>query len=360
MIYPPRLDNHEAGRPQPCPTFDPQTVDILGSVHQSLCLQALHNQSALRQPMSRVFFDYYIHRTNKILSVFQGVTNTFIEKLLPTCRRDSGALSIPHLKGAWFLLQTCRRLPASRLHEDTRTFISELYAYTATLANVTLGIKSDDWISDDMALFLMTKNGPTESSGKISGRIYELFQLIPAVSKLARKRETEEYLQLGTWDTRSSYLSLGRRSYLGNQMSRTKFVQCAVGSTNKHSSSTSSFERFDKSLKDGVDSGSMYSPLVKTSFNSYIELLLSVPVESPISTTLCWPLVVFGSCAKLPEHCDAIRRRLTAMSTVLALVHALEASRLLEILWVKGDSSLAHPLSLEAIIKEENITILFL
>jgi hypothetical protein len=213
-----------------------------------------------------------------------------------------------------------------------------------------------------MSLFLMINNGPGESAGKLSGRLHELFQLIPVVSKLARKRETEEFLQLGAWDTRSSYLSLRAKllSWKSNVSDEVHTMCCRIYQQALIVYLTSSFERFDKNLEDGVDSRSTYSPLVKTSFDNFIQLLLSVPVESPISTTLCWPLVVFGSCAKLPEHCDVIRRRLTAMSTVLALVHTLEASQLLEILWAKGDSSLAHPLSLEKIMKEENMTILFL
>ncbi|RQM07481.1 hypothetical protein DH86_00002995, partial [Scytalidium sp. 3C] len=111
---------------------------------------------------------------------------------LESCRGDSGASSIPHLKGARFLLQTCLRLPESQLDEDTRTFIIERYAYTAALANITLGAESDDWILDDMSLLLpIMKNGLGNSSSNMSGHIHELFQLIPTVSKLARKREAE-------------------------------------------------------------------------------------------------------------------------------------------------------------------------
>lgn len=254
-------------------------------------------------------------------------------------------------------------MPESQLDEDTRTFIIERYAYTAALANITLGAESDDWILDDMSLLLpIMKNGLGNSSSNMSGHIHELFQLIPTVSKLARKREAEGLLQLESWDTISSFISLRTKilSWKSNVSDEVHSMCGRIYQQALHIHLTSSFERFDKSLRDQLESIDSYSPTVKAAFDNFIPLLQSVPVESPMTTTLCWPLVVFGSCAKKLEHRDAIRSHLVAMSTKLALVHAQESSRLLEILWAKGDPSLAHPLSLEMIMKDENLTILFL
>lgn len=82
--YPHHTEGNDASRMQPAsPAFDSQIMGILGSIHQSLCFQPLHGKSNLSQPMSRVLFDHYIHRTTKILSVFQGAINPFLVKLLP-------------------------------------------------------------------------------------------------------------------------------------------------------------------------------------------------------------------------------------------------------------------------------------
>jgi hypothetical protein len=283
---------------------------------------------------------------------------------LQSTRGDAGAVAIRHLKGARSLLQVALRLPESQLGRETRAFLIERYAYTIVLANISMGEESDSWVLDDVAqLFPLMKSSyaGTLGSGTV-GCVHELCQLIPTVSSLAKKRQKEESLGIESWQTISAYLSL-YTTIMKWESTCTDELYTLCGKIYQHTLLVylaSSFERYEQRSNNDVYCSSEYSPLVALAFSNFIPLLDSVLVDSPMSSTLCWPLVVFGSCAKLAEHRELIRARLLAMSSVIGMGNAGETCNLLDVLWSSGDYSQANPLSIEPIMKKEKKTVMFL
>lgn len=65
-------------------------------------------------------------------------------------------------------------------------FVIERFAYTMALAHITMGAESDSWVQRDAATLF-----PMASASVTTGCVYELFQLIPEVSIIARRQASE-------------------------------------------------------------------------------------------------------------------------------------------------------------------------
>jgi hypothetical protein len=226
-----------------------------------------------------------------------------------------------------------------------------------------MGEESDPWILDNVGqLFSLMSSNATTSGSRTLGCVHELCQLIPQVSSLAKKRQMEEDLGIQSWQTISSYLSL----YATIEEWKSEYndeIYALCGKIYQHTLLVylaSSFERYEQRSSSRVYSSDEYSPLVKLAFSNFMPLLESVPVDSPISSSLCWPLVVFGSCAKRPEHRELIRARLIAMSSIVGMGNAHETCSLLDALWSSGDYTQANPLCIEPIMKKEKMIVMFL
>ncbi|KAH7140271.1 fungal-specific transcription factor domain-containing protein [Dactylonectria estremocensis] len=395
-------------------------MELLRLVPRSLDPQMLMGN--LRQPVSRRLFHHYLHRTNKAIAICQGTRNPFVADLIPmamsndlildgllacsgihfadlaggpvepttwfhygqavqgqkfgltrlaegqdhllvpllvtamllciveTFRADSGAFALHHLRAASVLLKKMLQLPNSKLDEGTRAFVLERYAYTMTLAHITMGPESDGWVIDDLALVF-----PTIQNSPSSGCVHELFQQIPSVSIMARQWAAETRSGNVSDDTIIEYESLhfSISSWLpdsedeiyrlcGLLYQQALLVYLAASSTSE------------------MDAPLGYSTQVQEAFDHFIPLLESIPPDSSISTTLCWPLAIFGSCARTVEHRRVISQRLDVLSSVYSAQSVRDAKLLLEKLWQEEEPHLASPLSLERIMKEQKMTVLFL
>ncbi|KAH6974298.1 fungal-specific transcription factor domain-containing protein [Ilyonectria sp. MPI-CAGE-AT-0026] len=376
----------------------------------------------LRLPDSKRLFYHYLHRTNKAIAICQGTRNPFVADLIPmamssdlildsllacsgihyadlagspveqttwlhygqaiqgqkfgltrlaegqdqllvpllvtamllciveTFRADSGAFALHHLRAASVLLKKVLKLPDSQLGEATRAFLVERYAYTMTLAHITMGSESDEWVVDDSALLF-----PAIPTSPSSGCVHELFQLIPKVSIVARQWIAESQSGVVSDDTIIEHerLQFVVSSWLPGSDDE---IHCLCGRLYQQAlmvylaaSSASEMETY-----------SGYSVQVQDAFGNFIPLLESIPPDSPISTTLCWPLAIFGSCARTMEHRRAISGRLDVLSNVYSAQSVRDTKKLLEKLWLENDPKLANPLSLERMMKEEGTTVLFL
>jgi hypothetical protein len=112
-------------------------------------------------------------------------------------------------------------------------------------------------------------------------------------------------------------------------------------------------------LKSSHQSSELSAEGEKSSADFFIPLLQSLDVSSKIFTTLMWPLAVFGASTKSSEHKNIILQSLDSMSSAHAVNSIRETRRLLEVLWgPKGYK--ASPLSIEAVMKDENMIVLFL
>ncbi|EEP78063.1 predicted protein [Uncinocarpus reesii 1704] len=77
-------------------------------------------------------------------------------------------------------------------------------------------------------------------------------------------------------------------------------------------------------------------------FETLKHLLDELPVDAPISHTLCWPLALFGSLARKAEQREFIIHRLQAMWEILHLGNIRTTMRFLERLWDDHHASLSN------------------
>ncbi|OBT81378.1 hypothetical protein VE02_10233 [Pseudogymnoascus sp. 03VT05] len=268
---------------------------------------------------------------------------------IESLRGGSGANAIQHMKGARHLLTSVLSLPNVNTADALHLFLIEYYSYVSVLSNITLGADSDSWIHEDASLFfpLIAARGGS-SSGMMCGNIHELFQLIPQVSSVARKR-IEEQNHHGTlsWEVQSSYLSL-RQMILAWRSNSDDEEIIVCGKIYQLGLLLYLAVYFEK----GHNAAGEAKSNLDQAFESFAELLDALPVDSPSSTTLCWPLVIFGSCARHPPYRNLIRTRMKGMSDHLALTNIREALSLLEVIWESNDENLLHPQGITQIMEK--------
>lgn len=252
-------------------------------------------------------------------------------------------------------------LPEGKLDRGIRMFLIERVSYMITLARVSMGRTTNQVILDDTAiLFSAIHSTPAAEASVNSGCVHDLFLLIPRVSALAHRGFDEilsggqyapetviEYKNLlssvWSWNPNSGdeiYNSCGRvyqqalLAYLGSVLHIAP--PCQSASTAEHSSPT------------------------QDAFNCMAELLDSMALDAPIATTLCWPLAIFGACARTQDHQSFIDEKLTMLTETYASQSVRDTRSLLQKLWNLTRPRQYSPLELEQLMREENITILFL
>ncbi|KAK2769481.1 C6 transcription factor [Colletotrichum kahawae] len=273
-----------------------------------------------------------------------------------TFRFSAGTQALSHLKAVRVLLHEASSLSNSQLGPETRAFLNERYAYIMTLAHISMGQESDQWVQDDIAQLFPTSQAEPEIH-MISGCVHELFGLVPMVSVVARRTrdELQQGIGLGEaviecWRLRSIISSWRPRSddevyrLCGQLYQQTLLVylesalESEPGRPSTHGSGLS---------------------LTEKTLDGFIHFLGKVPVDSPISTSMCWPLAIFGSCARSIEHRNAISRRLEELSLMYATQSVRDTQRLLEMIWEQEDPDMASPLCFADVMKKEGMTVLF-
>jgi hypothetical protein len=263
---------------------------------------------------------------------------------------------INHLKASRQLLFTALKLPSSQLDDETRSFLVEVYAYAAITANITFGPDSDSWILEDATLLLPMLRANKDHVLTVSGCPTDLFELIPRVSILAGKRLAEqENLGYSSWEIASEHLSL-----------RGKIQRWTSKSTDPHVMACHRIyqQAILVYLESAFTKDASTDPVgehptpIEHAFDVLIESLDQLPVESPHATTLCWPLVVFGSSAKTSYHHSVIRQRLLELHRVIGAKNLKETLQFLENVWVESDHSY-KPSKISNLLKQHALELYF-
>ncbi|KAF5495274.1 hypothetical protein CGCS363_v009056 [Colletotrichum siamense] len=247
---------------------------------------------------------------------------------IETFRLNTGAQALSHLKAVRVLLHEASSLSNSQLGPDTRAFLRERYAYIMTLAHISMGQESDLWVQEDIAQLFPTSKAEPESHFK-SGCVHELFGLVPMVSVVARR--TRDELRRGTGLVEATIECWRLRSIISSWQPRSDdevYRLC----------------------------GLLYQQTLLVYLESALE---TVPVDSPISTSMCWPLAIFGSCARSVGHQNAISSRLEELSLTYATQSVRDTRRLLEMIWESKNPDMASPLCFADFMKKEGKTVLF-
>ncbi|KAH0431919.1 C6 transcription factor [Colletotrichum camelliae] len=257
-----------------------------------------------------------------------------------TFRFSAGTQALSHLKAVRVLLHEASSLSNSQLGPRTRAFLKERYAYIMTLAHISMGQESDQWVQDDIAQLFPTSQAEPEIH-MISGCVHELFGLVPMVSVVARRTrdELQQGIGLGEaviecWRLRSIISAWRPRSddevyrLCGQLYQQTLLVylESALESEPGHLSAHGSGLSLTEKTLDGL-----------------IRFLGKVPVDSPIST----------------KHRNAISRRLEELSLMYATQSVRDTQRLLEMIWEQEDPDMASPLCFADVMKKEGMTVLF-
>jgi hypothetical protein len=246
------------------------------------------------------------------------------------------------------LVQKALLLPENQLPNQTRAFLIERYMYTMTLGHITMGSESDEWVLNDAATL-----SPMIQTQPGSGGVHELFMLIPIVSVTARQLATEQSHGRVSENTLSDH----RRLFLSIQ-SWQPYSDDAIHNLCGKLYQQALLVYLASTDDTKTEESSIYSSHVQEAFDTFISILEPIPPESTISTTLCWPLAIFGSCARSTEHRRFIRERLDLLSRVYSAQSVRDTKILLEKMW-EENSGMASPLSFEYMMKREGTTVLF-
>lgn len=251
-------------------------------------------------------------------------------------------------------------MPASQVDDETRAFIIEHFIYVAVLSDISLGVESYKWVLEDaMLLIPMISKSEHKATGMFCGAAHDLFQLIPQVTVFSRKliKEQDESTELSS-ETLSTYKSL-----------RSSIITWR--STSSNEGFTISGKIYQQALLVYLEASmsriEQSGPISTTAAASREEaidtattLLESLPLDTDIATTLCWPIAIIGSCATLPRHQQTITQRLKLMHCMLGFGNLSTTQRLLRTIWADNSSGRAGPWSIEPLMRKEGEIIAFL
>ena len=190
------------------------------------------------------------------------------------------------------------------------------------------------------------------------GPVHELFRLIPRVSVLARQRRDEMRTGTTSWDTTDQYFELHALISLWQPNSNDE-TQNFCGTLLQQALLAYLAASFDDEAQD-LNALNDYTLSIQSAFDTIIPIMNSIPPDSPLSTTLCWPLAILGSCARTGEHRDFVKNRLGVLSEFYASQSVKDTRSLLEKMWEDGAPRKANPLSFEDVMRREKMTVLFL
>ncbi|KIW73682.1 hypothetical protein PV04_01780 [Phialophora macrospora] len=289
--------------------------------------------------------------STEVVELFMG---TILLCVIESLRGD-GASALLHVKASRQLLLSTLQLPRSLLDESTRALLCELYVYVMATSAIP-GQMADVSLVEDSSLFLpIITSGRNARSGLWCGAALELFLTIPQVSLLTGRLHREALAGIVSLDTKLATSSLQSTiSTWTTESTDESFVACGklyqqallvclgspIAASNAHPEND--------------------SVVVQEACWHLDHLLESLPIESPISTTLCWPLVVIGLRTKDSYYQNIIRQRLTAMMGHLVLRNIQEVLRLLECVWANEEHASDHPLTMASMMLEHGFCILFI
>ncbi|EXJ80882.1 hypothetical protein A1O3_07169 [Capronia epimyces CBS 606.96] len=281
------------------------------------------------------------------------LATTLVLCLLETMKGSSNSNAFLHLKGARALLSQWISTPPARSDPEIRSFIVELYLYFVILASTPLGPESHHLIVQDaLTFFPYLKN--RRYPGPLLGCAYELFELIPQVFKLAKERADEVKMGIPlSPQTVAAFEGVLAKilAWTPPADAANDYVRC--GRIYHQALLVFLFTSFVEFDNQPVN----LDELVGQAFEVLREELGHLPLGAPIATTLNWPLAVLGSCSKLPEHQDLIRRRLQDLCDRLQIPCFGQILHILEVLW-KSSLPLRGMSSFEAVMKQLNMIVL--
>jgi hypothetical protein len=229
------------------------------------------------------------------------------------------------------------------MDESIFEFLKEFYIYLTRITEISYDSEcppSETECTDPDPNAVGTWISP-KSHGMLVGCSYELFNMIPRVAALSRrKRERLRRTKSGRpmTDEMSEELEQDTAYYYAMRSQILAWQPPA----NAHRDFITCGEIYrqavlcylDISFADPAVLAQPEAPdFVHACFNNLNQLLEILPLDAYITSTLCWPMALFGSLAKDEAQRAVIYNRLQAMWDVMRLGNITATMRFLERLW---------------------------
>ncbi|OBT52171.1 hypothetical protein VE04_06914, partial [Pseudogymnoascus sp. 24MN13] len=253
-----------------------------------------------------------------------------------------------HLKAARTFLLSWLQQRQPKIEVELRGFVIEFYLYIAILSNTQLGPEWNELIIEDCSLLYGDGTTDCKSWGMFFGYANDLFGILPAVSAFAHQSSREEEDSTNkSFEFIVNYYSLLAQvnSWHPPEAGDLAFVAC--GRIYQQALLLLLHTSF---YRDELGSMTLNN-LLEQGVREFLALLESLPVESPIATTLCWPLSIAGSCARSELHRNSIRKHLKMMYKRFNMENITAVLRVLEALW---DGDHYKPLYITTVMRQQN------
>lgn len=228
-------------------------------------------------------------------------------------------------------------------------FLKEFYIYISRITEISCDSERLPYRDQYRPVHDPTSAAPwisNKSFGILVGCAHELFEMIPQVSAYGRKRRrdymhgtkrghepdtpNDEGLIDDDWADELTYYSLQAKilAWQPPEGAHEDFVTCGL--------------IYQQALLCYLDISYITSPITAHSdmpdsimqrFGVLDVLLAKLPLDAPISSTLCWPLALFGSVAREGPQRAMVLGRLEAMWQFLRIGNIMSTMNLLKRLW---------------------------
>ncbi|KAJ4286420.1 hypothetical protein N0V90_013119 [Kalmusia sp. IMI 367209] len=259
-----------------------------------------------------------------------------------------------HLRASHTVLLELKSRSSQQVDAAMVDFLTELYAFIAITANVTVNfdfavdreIPMDDLLSSEN---LVALNRGTSSYGVLFGSAHKLLGLIVPISQAARRL--------------NSYGSLENRQHKLQAFEAKIWENCPVmcdGNPNAEEVAAAIYLQalfvFLYTTFHGASppTEELYAK-VDPHVDRFFELIPSLWPGSSVVTTLMWPALIVGSCIRDPAQQVLFSNCIKALPIKMGSCDRLQ--EVLEHLWGAEDRQMYGPYGLELTMRRKNINI---
>ncbi|RSM06600.1 hypothetical protein CDV31_009029 [Fusarium ambrosium] len=330
-----------------------------------LCQSAVH--SAVEDPSKAEIASEYYSESSRLLrqemhalgscqetSPLYATMGALMMCFIETTKGDEKGTTFDYIRCAGFLVTAITSRPGT-VQDDLKDFIIEYYIYIATTSAISMSPSST-------SALMMSSELESEARrlidsgyvGQLCGCWLHLLLIIVHIRKLGEQSRDEDcnsgflaaddfltfallHAQIQSFEPSSPFLSDDTVlcGYLFKEATYLYLLTCP-----------SQPQRLGGPMRQTI----------KSSLDRAFENLRQVPASARINTSLCWPLVVIGSCVTDESLRDELRGRLQIMFLVLGFGNIRSSSLVLEYMWALPESE-QGPWTLWQVMRDNDIWI---
>ena len=253
-----------------------------------------------------------------------------------------------HLRAARTFLLSWYQKHQAKDDVELRGFIIEFYLYIAILSSPQLGPDWTELMIEDCSWLYGDGTADCKSWGMLFGYANDLFGIVPLVSAFSHQSsKVDNESASKSFEIIVTYHSLLTRvqNWRAPENGDPAFVAC--GRIYQQALLLLLHTSFYRDEHESLT----LNNLIDQGVQEFVVLLEGMSMASPITTTLCWPSAIAGSCARSESHRKVIRERLRMMHERFGMENIPAVLRVLEALWA-GDR--CGPLHITTVMQQQN------